>query len=156
MKPSATGRILLWRGGSLWVGRAGEPAGFHAHHAVQIALPFPPGQVRFQVPSESWTSYDAAIVAAEQPHAFEARGQHMATIFVEPESLAGRQLQQRCGVAGVSGLDAAQLRTEAAALAAAYERQDSDERLITLTRSVIAKVAGTSPAPAKPAVVACS
>src|SRR5262245_50889602 len=86
MKPSATGRILLWRGGSIWIGLAGEPAGLHAHHAVQIALPFPPGQVRFQVPSEDWKSYDAALVAAHQPHSFEARNQLMATILVAPES----------------------------------------------------------------------
>jgi len=54
MKPTATGRILLWRGGSLWIGLAGEPTGLHAHHAVQIALPFPHGRVRFQRPSGSW------------------------------------------------------------------------------------------------------
>ena len=41
MKPAAIGRILLWRGGSLWIGLAGEPTGSHAHHAVQISLPFP-------------------------------------------------------------------------------------------------------------------
>jgi hypothetical protein len=55
MRPTATGRILVWRGGSLWIGLAGEPAGYHAHHAVQIALPFPGGRVRFRPPSESWT-----------------------------------------------------------------------------------------------------
>jgi hypothetical protein len=38
---TATGRILFWRGGSLWIGLAGEPTGTHAQHAVQIALRFP-------------------------------------------------------------------------------------------------------------------
>src|SRR6476661_5985597 len=95
MKPSAIGRILLWRGGSLWIGLAGEPAGEHAHHAVQISLPFHGGRVRFQVPSESWKDYDAAMVAAHQPHAFDARDQYMAQLFVEPESREGRELQRR-------------------------------------------------------------
>src|SRR5882724_2067046 len=93
MKSTATGRILLWRGGSLWIGLAGEPTGFHSHHAVQITLPFLRGRVRFQRPSGSWTSYAAALVAAHQPHAFEARAQRLAQIFVEPESQEGRASQ---------------------------------------------------------------
>jgi AraC family transcriptional regulator len=149
MKRSAIGRILLWRGGSLWIGLAGAPGGFHAHHAVQIALPFPPGRVRFQVPSGSWTTYDAAIVAAEQPHAFDARDQFMATIFVEPESLARRQLQQRYRVSGLHALDATALREETAALATAYARNDSDDELIALTNAAIAKIAGSGAAPAE-------
>jgi AraC family transcriptional regulator len=44
MRPTATGRILFWRGGSLWIGLAGEATGRHAHHAVQIALPLPQGR----------------------------------------------------------------------------------------------------------------
>jgi len=147
MKPSATGRILFWRGGSVWVGLAGEPAGFHAHHAVQIALPFPPGRVRFQVPSGEWTSYDAAIVAAEQSHAFEARNQLMATIFVDPESRAGRELHLRYRAEGVSGLHAGILESEIADLAAAYDRRESDARLIDLAHSVIAKLASPGPQP---------
>jgi AraC-like DNA-binding protein len=151
MKPSATGRILLWRGGSLWIGLAGEPAGLHAHHAVQIALPFPPGRVRFQVPSHDWKSYDAAIVAAHQPHAFEARNQFMATIFVEPESREGRALQLRTRDEGVSAVDAASLEHEKSALAKAYEARASDAELIALTRSTITKIAGSRPAPQEPA-----
>ena len=151
MKPSASGRILLWRGGSLWVGLAGEPAGLHAHHAVQIALPFPPGRVRFQVPSRDWKSYDAALVAAHQPHAFEARNQSMATIFVEPESRDGRRLQLRTRDDGVSTLDAASLEDEVAALATAYEAHASDAEMIALTRTVITKLADSQPAPEEPA-----
>ena len=150
MKPSATGRILLWRGGSLWIGLAGEPAGLHAHHAVQIALPFPPGQVRFQVPSEDWKSYDAALVAAHQPHEFEARNQFMATIFVEPESREGRALQLRAQDSGVVGLDAPSLKHEIAALARAYEARANDAELIALTRTAITKIAGSQPVPHEP------
>lgn len=151
MKPSATGRILLWRGGSIWIGIAGEPAGLHAHHAVQIALPFSAGGVRFQVPSRDWKSYDAAIVAAHQPHAFEARNQFMATIFVEPESREGRALQLRASTDGVAALDIASLSDETAALASAYERRDSDGTMMDLARAVIAKIAGSQRPPKEPA-----
>ncbi|HYM29512.1 MAG TPA: AraC family transcriptional regulator [Steroidobacteraceae bacterium] len=146
MKPSATGRILLWRGGSLWIGLAGEPTGVHAHHAVQIALPFPPGRVRFQIPSGTWTSYGAAIVAAEQPHAFEARGELMAQLFVEPESRDGRMLQRRYRARGIAALDAGAVRHEVAALAAAYESRAGDADLIGLASSAVASLAGSGAA----------
>jgi hypothetical protein len=37
MKAAASGRILFWRHGSLWIGLAGEPTGSHAHHDGQGA-----------------------------------------------------------------------------------------------------------------------
>jgi len=146
MKPTATGRILLWRGGSLWIGLAGEPTGLHAHHAVQIALPFPHGRVRFQRPSGSWTNYSAAVVAAQQPHAFEARAQQMAQIFVEPESIEGRQLHLRYRAEGIAALPPGALEREIASLASAYERHVCDEALIALARDAIAALAGATTA----------
>ena len=35
---SGTGRIVLWRGGSLWIGQAKSETGFHAHHSIQVTL----------------------------------------------------------------------------------------------------------------------
>jgi transcriptional regulator GlxA family with amidase domain len=150
MKPSATGRILLWRGGSIWIGLAGEPADSHAHHAVQIALPFAGGRVRFQVPGKDWQDFDAALVAAHQTHAFEARDQFMATLFVEPESREGRELQRRARDAGVVALDTRGLKAESEALASAYQSRASDEELMTLARATITKMAGSQPAPRIP------
>jgi AraC-like DNA-binding protein len=147
MKPTATGRILLWRGGSLWIGLAGEPTGLHAHHAVQITLPFPRGRVRLQCAPGSWKSYGAAVVAAHQPHALEARAQLLAQIFVEPESHEGRQLHLRYQNEGIAGLPSGVLKREIAALASAYQRRVSDAALIALARAAIATLAGDSPAP---------
>jgi hypothetical protein len=112
MKATATGRILFWRGGSLWIGRAGEPTGSHAHHAVQIALPFPRGRVQFQGPMGGWASYTAALVTAHQPHAFEARAQLVAQIFVDPESHEGRQLQRRYRNEGIVALPSESLEEQ--------------------------------------------
>jgi AraC-like DNA-binding protein len=147
MKPSASGRIMFWRGGSLWIGLAGEPAGMHAHHAVQFSLPFN-GAVRFQLPGGRWKSYDAAIVAAQQPHSFEARGQLMAQVFVEPESREGRRLQARYANEGITELPAGALTTEIAALARAYKARATDAALIELTLAAIQKLAGAAPSPA--------
>jgi AraC-like DNA-binding protein len=147
MKPTATGRILFWRGGSLWIGRAGEPSGCHAHHAVQIALPFPGGRVRFQNPSGRWQSYAAALVAADQPHSFEARGQLVAQLFVEPESRDGRLLQQRYHGEGIVALPSGAPEQQIAELAGAYESRASDATLIALARAASATLSGGSAVP---------
>jgi len=149
MKSTATGRILFWRGGSLWIGLAGEPTGFHAHHAVQIALPFPGGRVRFKGLSRSWTSYAATLVTAHHPHAFEARSQLVAQIFVEPESREGRHLLRRYRNEGIVALAPETLKQEIAGLAAAFEKRVSDAALITLARAAIDTVSGAIPQPMK-------
>jgi transcriptional regulator GlxA family with amidase domain len=147
MKPAATGRILFWRGGSLWIGLAGDPAGFHAHHAVQITLPFPGGRVRFQSPSGHWINYSAALIAADQPHAFEARAQMVAQIFVEPESRDGQQLQLRYRSEGIVALPVDALEPQIAGLAHAYEERAGDATLIALARAASAALSGASPEP---------
>ena len=134
----------MWRGGSLWIGLAGEPSGLHAHHAVQITLPFPRGRVRFQRDSGDWKSYTAALVAAHQPHAFEARAQLLAQIFVEPESPEGRQLQLRYRNEGIAALPSGTLEQEIAVLASEYERRASDAALIALARAAIKTLAGAT------------
>jgi AraC-like DNA-binding protein len=137
MKPAAIGRILLWRGGSLWIGRGGEPADFHAHHAIQVTLAFPGGRVQLRGRGETWVSHAAAIVAAQRVHAFDARDQQVAVIFVEPESRDGQVLQRRYRDAGIVALHAAALEAEIAALAAAYAGRASDSELIALARAAI-------------------
>lgn len=133
----------------MWIGRAGEATSLHAHHAVQVALPFCGGHVRLQRPEGHWTKYDAAIVAAHQPHAFEARGQSMAQIFVEPESREGRALQLHYRDEGIGALDSRTMEEDIVALAKAYERRAEDSELIALARSAIARLAGTTKTPRK-------
>lgn len=147
MKPTGTGRIVLWRGGSLWIGRAGEPTDFHSHHAVQITLPFSEGGVRFRRPGGNWNTYTAAIVAAHQPHAFEARGEYVGMIFVEPESREGRAIHERCLGEGIASLADGTLEREIAALTASYMGTALDPELAASARSVIAKLAATSTVP---------
>jgi AraC family transcriptional regulator len=150
VKPSASGRILIWRGGSLWIGLAGEPAGIHAHHAVQISLAFPPGTVRLQHSTGSWTNYAAAIVAANVSHAFEARGQHVAQIFVEPESRDGRRLQLQYGKHGIAAISVPALHGHITALATCYQDRVADDVLVAAAHAAIATIAGATTAPTKP------
>jgi len=147
MNPAATGRILFWRGGSLWIGLAGQPAEPHSHHAVQITLPFPGGRVRFQGESRCWAEYTAALVVADHSHAFEARGQRVAQLFVDPESRDGRLLQQRHRSAGIVALSSPVLEMQVSGLATAYESRASDLELVGIARSVIASLAGGAAEP---------
>ncbi|HEY2809034.1 MAG TPA: AraC family transcriptional regulator [Steroidobacteraceae bacterium] len=150
MRTSATGRILFWRGGSLWIGLAGEPTGLHAHHAIQISLPFPGDRVRLKGPSGAWVDYTAALVTAHYPHSFEARSQLVAQIFVEPESPQGRQLQHHHRSAGIGALPPGSLTQEIARLATAFEQRDSDAALIALARATVGRVSGAIPEPPQP------
>jgi hypothetical protein len=100
---AATGRILIWQGGSLWIGRGGEPARPHAHHAIQVTLAFPGDRVKVRVPGGAWKAHDAFIVAAQQRHEFDARDQRVAQLFVEPESREGRGIAVAPSQAGNRG-----------------------------------------------------
>lgn len=148
-KPFGTGRIIFWRGGSLWIGHAGEETGFHEHHAIQVTLTLSGDPVRFCTPGQVWTPYAAAIVAAHQSHAFEARGELVALVFSEPESLEGRALRERYPE-GVSALDADEFSGHAARLAALYAQNATDEELIDCARAVTTRLSSIHLSSARP------
>ena len=148
-RPFGTGRIVFWRGGSLWIGNAAAETGFHAHHAIQVTLGLSGGPVRFCRPGQAWASYTAAIVAAHASHAFEARGELVALVFAEPESLEGRALRERYPE-GVTSLDAGIFSEHADRLAALYAQNASDEELASCARAVTARLSSTQPSSARP------
>ncbi len=84
-------------------------------------------------------------MAAHQPHAFEARGQPVAQIFIEPECQEGRPLQRGYCNEGIVALPIDTLEQQIAGLATAYEKRASDATLIALARSVIASLSGDTP-----------
>jgi AraC family transcriptional regulator len=97
MDTIASGRIAFWEGGSLWVfdvpGSADGPSRteMHAHHAFQLTFSLG-GSLSFNV-EHGVVSGPFAIVAPDTLHAFEARGL-VSHLFIEPESRAGRTLEQ--------------------------------------------------------------
>jgi AraC family transcriptional regulator len=147
-KPAATGRILIWRGGSLWIGRGGEPADFHAHHAIQVSLPFPGSRLKLRLPDAEWKTYDAAIVAAQQRHEFDARGQMIAQLFVEPESRDGWALQMQYRNSGVATLPAGTFAAPLAALTDAYAARAGEAVLMSAAQATIAALSRAAPAAA--------
>jgi AraC-like DNA-binding protein len=141
---AATGRILIWRGGSLWIGRGGEPAKSHAHHAIQVTFAFPGNHVKLRAPGAAWQTYRAVIVAAQQRHEFDARDQRVVQLFVEPESRDGRGLQLRHRRRGIEALAPGLLAVPIAALVRAFDRHADDATLIRLAQTALAELADTA------------
>ena len=140
---------MLWRGGSIWIGRAEESTEFHSHHAIQITLALSKGDLRLRSPGEDWKNFAAAIVPAHYPHAFEARGELVAMVFIEPESREGQAIRERfCN--GIESLSEEIGFSEIAALATAYNEKRDDDELVAIAHKVIAGLATSSPWPLVP------
>jgi AraC-like DNA-binding protein len=140
VKISGTGRIALWRGGSLWIGRVGEPTDSHAHHAVQMTLALTPGGLRLRTPDKAWTHFQSAVIRAHQAHAFDARGETVVHVFAEPESREGRVLQQR--YRGIEALEGEATRRAAGRLGSLFAQRAPDASLVEEGRALIRALAG--------------
>src|SRR5690242_13395461 len=75
----ASGRIVLWDGGALWIVQvpalpaARKRTDFHAHHAIQITLALD-GQFDLHFQDRPGLPGPAVMVSADVSHAFEPRG----------------------------------------------------------------------------------
>jgi AraC-like DNA-binding protein len=151
------GQICQWDGGSIWIGRATAVNDVHAHHAVQVALALE-GRFRFQSPEDgAWLDCAGAVIASNRPHAFDGRNAPtLAHVFVEPQSLPGRVLQQRFPAAhGICLLTGALLESAARSLSACYGATRKPADLIATAREVIRKLTDgvEPPHPADPRIL---
>jgi len=90
------GRVHLWQGGSLWIGRGRGRSDWHDHHALQIALALD-GVCMFRSQADgAWSEFRGAIVRPHRHHQFEVEGATMAHLFIEPETVEGRRLRDLC------------------------------------------------------------
>ena len=138
------GRVLLWSGGSLWIGRdagRGEP---HAHHAMQIALAMESGFLMAD-DTRRWREYLGAIVTPHRRHQFDGCGQRMAMIFVEPETAQGRALMARYATADIADLESDMVQALAGPLRTAYFAGAANDALIAMAQHVVAALAGHAP-----------
>ena len=138
------GRVLLWSGGSLWIGRDAGLGDSHAHHAIQIALALD-SQFRMAAGNDDWREHRGAIVMPHRRHRFDGCGQRMAMIFVEPETAQGRALLARCTDADITDLDIATADALAAPLRTGYLAVAANDVLIAISQDVVAALAGSVP-----------
>lgn len=140
------GRVLLWQGGSLWIGRSTGTTDTHDHHAVQIAIALD-GQLLLRTPADAdWRAYHGAIIPSHQPHAFSTTNAVVANIFIEPEAHEGKSLLERFAPQAIVELPAALAHDVHAALSSAYGDAASDEDLVAAAHEAVRILtAGTAP-----------
>lgn len=136
------GRVIVWPNGSLWVGRHVGQVREHAHHAIQVSLSL---EGRFRVRARSWAEARATAgiaVMPDQPHGLDGCDATVATLFVEPNSIAGAALRKR-----FAGLDVVLLSDEESEACASLLRSEylsgaADLRLEQCARAAICRLAG--------------
>jgi AraC-like DNA-binding protein len=139
------GRVLLWSGGSLWIGRDAGLGDSHAHHAIQVALSLD-APFRMAAGDDDWREHRGAIVMPHRRHRFDGCGQRMAMIFLEPETAQGRVLLERYTDADITDLDSATADALAAPLRTGYLAVAANDALIAIGHAVVAALAGSVPA----------
>jgi AraC-like DNA-binding protein len=142
---AGVGRVLLWPGGSLWIGRDAGRIDSHAHHAIQIALSIDDSHLRMAAGNADWREHRGAIVMPHRPHRFDGCGGRVAMIFVEPETAQGRALLERYGASGLSDLGDAVAQALVAPLRAGYLAAAGNDALVALSRDAVAALAGPVP-----------
>lgn len=136
------GRVIVWPGGSVWVGRHVGQVPEHAHHAIQVSLSL---EGRFRAKGRSWPEARETagmVVMPDRPHCLDGCNTTVATLFIEPNSIAGAALRKR-----FDGLDVALLSDEEANAGAAQLRFEflagaADDRLAAFARAAICRIGG--------------
>lgn len=140
------GRVLLWSGASLWIGRQSGLVAPHAHHAIQISLALS-ARLRFRTdPDGDWSDYTGVLIRPHHRHQFDGAGAAVAQLFVEPETALGRTILQQHAPLEMNRLADDEAEAMAAPLRAAFALNASDERLIATSRQALQQLAGSRPA----------
>lgn len=147
---AGVGRVIVWPGASLWVGRHVGQVREHAHHAIQVSLAL---EGRFRVRARSWPEpreTAGMMVMPDRPHCLDGCDTTIATLFIEPNSVPGAALRKR-----FAGLEVALLPEEesdacAASLRSEYLSGAADLRLAEFARAAICRVAGDPLAAPRP------
>lgn len=136
------GRVIVWPGASLWIGREVGAIAEHAHHAIQVSLAM---EGPFRVQARAWAQARdtrAAIVMPDRPHRLDGAGTAVATLFVEPNSRQGAAIRNRFPGADVALLDDGEAEAAVAGVRDAFFADAADERLVGYSKAAICRIAG--------------
>lgn len=148
MSRRATGRIVTWESGSLWLMTSVSPAAQktspHAHHAIQVTIGLD-GAFAFEAGGRSVRG-EAVAIAPDTRHTFELQGS-AAHLFFEPDGRLGRAAIASLFPAGsVVAVPRGLVAPAQAALRASSKITDAE--LIELGRAFVARLSGeATPAP---------
>lgn len=139
------GRVLMWRGGSLWVSRDTGLVQPHAHHAIQVTLaPRQPVRLRSEG-SDAWVAAHASIVMPDREHQFDGCGQDVAIVLLEPETKAGRMLLARYGQAALTVIPDDAVNQASQRLLDGLASRASDATLVESAQAIVGLLAGHVP-----------
>lgn len=139
---AGVGRVLVWPGGSLWIGHHIGRVPEHAHHAIQISLAL---EGTFGIRAAAWPSAidtASAVVMPDERHALEGGGASVATLFVEPNSLQGAAIRQRFAALEVGWLPPQEAALAVAPLRDAFLAGAPDHVLMQHARAALCRIAG--------------
>lgn len=136
------GRVVLWTGGSLWIGRDAGKAQAHAHHAIQISVALTDTLRLYNHANNSWNDYAGAIVFPHHRHQFDGRGASVAHLFVEPETTQGRKLLQQYSGMAIAALPQSITARMKELLSAAFTAKVTDVLLIAAGQQSINELSG--------------
>lgn len=131
------GRVLLWTGGSLWIGRHVGRAETHAHYAIQVTLALDGEFLIREVDGDDWQRTRGALVQSDVRHEFDGCRSTLCVIFVEPEGVYGRALRARYREPLATDLPFEQARDASGGLAAAYAEGRDNAQLLQAAQSVL-------------------
>lgn len=138
-----SGDFVAWNGGALFIGEGGGCVDPHAHYAIQFVIGCPDGLAVRSGRRGAWQRVAGALVASRAVHAIDVT--HCgwsAVLFVEPETLEGRALQQRLRH-GLEILDRETIAPYAARLEEAWRTQCCEDAVRTSARDLIRGFAGS-------------
>ena len=139
------GRVLMWRGGSLWVSRDTGLVQPHAHHAIQVTLaPRQPVKLRSE-DGATWVAAHASIVMPDREHQFDGCGQDVAILLLEPETKAGRMLLARYGQASLTVIPDDAVNQASQRLLDGLASRASDATLVESAQAIVGLLAGHVP-----------
>ena len=85
------GRLLLWPGGGLYLGRLGDTE-LHSHHAMQFCVGLD-GEFRFRSRRcDPWRSTEGVVLPPHAPHQLDGRGSSAALLYLDPSTASGRRI----------------------------------------------------------------
>lgn len=139
---AGVGRVIVWPGASIWIGRHVGLVPEHAHHAIQISLALD-GEVRIRS-SEwvEWRSTVGVIIQPDHPHALDGCGLAVATLFIEPNSAQGTALRNRFRKHSIELIDDTESESAVAPIRAQYEFAAPNELLAQYAQGAICRIAG--------------
>lgn len=139
---AGVGRIVVWPGASVWIGRHVGAVPDHAHHAIQISLAL---GGRFRIQAAGWPEgldTISAVVMPDRIHRLDGCGIAVATIFVEPNSIQGAALRSRFGHLDIGLLSAGEAEAAVSGLRDQYVADASDRVLAQYAQGAICRLTG--------------